>query len=94
MDAMFPRRRRHRARVAVLLLLGVLLGAFSYSWGYQSGSRQSAVMSSAAAAERDVELVRWYVDAARRAGYDADHSPCEPAGDDADARVRAHAESR
>jgi hypothetical protein len=92
MDAMFP--RRHRARIAVLLLLGVLLGAFSYSWGYQSGSRQSAVTSSSAAAEREVELVRWYVQAARRAGYDADHSPCEPAGDDADARVRAHAESR
>lgn len=79
MDASFP-----RARFVVLLLLGVLLGAFSYSWGYQSGCHQSSAAASAAASDQQLDdLTRWYVSQARRAGYvEACGSFGEP--DDAD----------
>ena len=88
MDAMFPRR----ARTGVLLLLGVLLGAFSYSWGYQSGCHQSSADASAEASERRLDdLTRWYTSQARRAGY---VEPCgafaEP--DDADLPAASLAE--
>lgn len=93
MDAMLFRR----ARVTVLLLLGVLLSALGYSWGYQSGLRSSATQASAAAADRQFDdLLRWYAAAARLAGYRpgaADGRACDPEGADAPVRYGA-AESR